>query len=392
MNILILCLSDPSRTPRPKRIIDLMQDLGHNVDVAGYPCQYPLEYRRFLEIKQPDTNFFVRVVRKVARSFQLFYKNAPVLSAINQILWGTRKLHEELQQAGGYDYIFVEDLQLLPLVLRIKNHAKIILDAREYYPEEIAGSLIWSLFDSPYKQYICQNYLKECDHVLTVSPGLQALYKKNFDIDCTLFMSVPNHYDTEPRLSENTEKIHMVHHGLANKDRCLETMIDVFDSLDERYSLDFYLTGNYSYIESLKVRAQKHPNITFHNPVPFSEILPMLCQYDIGFYLLKQTGLNTTYALPNKLFEFIQARLAIVSGPSPDMANIITRHECGFVSDDFAPANMAEMLNELTLDDINIAKRASNKAARELCFENESFKLTDLMNNETQKGNPLDVA
>ena len=33
-------------------------------------------------------------------------------------------------------------------------------------------------------------------------------------------------------------------------------------------------------------------------------------QYDIGVYLLRDGNLNNKYAMPNKLYEFVQARLA----------------------------------------------------------------------------------
>jgi len=75
---------------------------------------------------------------------------------------------------------------------------------------------------------------------------LKKLYKKNYAIDALLFRSVPQYSDIAVK-PVGLDKLRMVHHGIANPDRCLETMIDVFHGLDDRYELDFYLKGNEPY-------------------------------------------------------------------------------------------------------------------------------------------------
>jgi len=88
----------------------------------------------------------------------------------------------------------------------------------------------------------------------------------------------------------------------------------------------------------------------------------------------------TQYALPNKLFEFIQARLAVIIGPSLDMADIVNEFNCGFVADDFNPKAMTRLLNDLTKAEIEVAKKQSNTAAKVLCYEEESKKIINLIN------------
>ena len=55
------------------------------------------------------------------------------------------------------------------------------------------------------------------------------------------------------------------------------------------------------------------------------ELPRMANDYDVGLYLLPPTNFNQRYALPNKFFEFIQGRLAIAIGPSPEMAKLVER-------------------------------------------------------------------
>jgi hypothetical protein len=85
-------------------------------------------------------------------------------------------------------------------------------------------------------------------------------------------------------------------------------------------------------------------------------------------------------ALPNKLFEFIQARLAVATWPSPEMAKIVRNYGCGLVSDDYSVSSMAKCLNQLSSEDVMLFKEASNKAAATLCAEINMEKFNQLVN------------
>ena len=171
----------------------------------------------------------------------------------------------------------------------------------------------------------------------------------------------------------------MVHHGRANRNRRLENMIEIIKRLDNRYTLDFYLTGSARYIEHLKTQAKDVPRVRFRKPVPFDQIVPMLTNYDIGLYFLQPTGFNVTYNLPNKFFEFIQAGLMVAIGPSPDMAAIVRQYHCGVVADSFSIQSMADLLSQLSVIEINEAKQNSNLASKDLCFEVEQDKLLKIV-------------
>jgi len=84
---------------------------------------------------------------------------------------------------------------------------------------------------------------------------------------------------------------------------------------------------------------------------------------------LPPANFNYRHALPNKFFEFVQGRLAVAIGPSPEMARLVRQYDCGIIADDFSPRAMADRLHRLDHDRIDHYKRQSHIAARELCFE-----------------------
>jgi hypothetical protein len=99
------------------------------------------------------------------------------------------------------------------------------------------------------------------------------------------------------------------------------------------------------------------------------ELVSMANAYDVGLFLLPPNNLNRRYALPNKFFEFVQARLAVAVGPSPEMAALVRRHGLGVVAADFTPEALAAELNSLDADQIAGFKLASDAAACELSAE-----------------------
>ncbi len=158
----------------------------------------------------------------------------------------------------------------------------------------------------------------------------------------------------------------MVHHGAAMASRRIELMIDLMDSLDERFSLDFLLVPHDPRYLSRLQRMAKNRRIRFLPPVPFDDLIPLTSRYDIGLFLLPPTNFNYRMALPNKFFEFIQARLAVAIGPSPEMAGIVRQFDCGVVGQTFEPKSLAKVLNASSAQRIDEMKRGAERAAATL--------------------------
>ncbi|MEZ5918591.1 MAG: glycosyltransferase [Alphaproteobacteria bacterium] len=338
----------------------------------------PLDHKRFYTLEpQPAPGRLNKLRRIFLKLGVALFKHEKLIALLHDNRWQTGRVERETANED-FDLIFVENLYLLPLAFRIKKRAKIICDAREYYPEETGNDWKWNLFEKPYRNHLCARYMAACDTVLTVSEGLQNLYREHFGIECTLMRSAPLYREATPTPTP-AEHIRMVHHGRAVPDRQLETMIEAAGTLGPRYSLDFYLTGPQDYIETLKKLAAPFPHIGFKAPVPFAEIHTMLRDYDLGLCLLEPSNVNLRYCLPNKFFECIQARLAVLSGPSPDMATLIQHYGCGFISESFQTADLMTLLQSLTQSQIDGAKNAADIAARELCFEQERKVLRHLL-------------
>jgi len=375
--ILVMCLADPSSNPRPRRAIEMCRSLNMTVDVMSYPIMGSLEFNEHYAISRAPKAFFKRVIRFLCRLVLWFSPWAKVKNWANDVYFGMSGVERKIKNRD-FDLLIVEDLQQLPLAFKIKGEAKVIFDAREYYPRQNEESLTFRWFEKFERMRLCEAYLSKCDAVLTVSKGLAREYEKEFSIKPYLVRSTPNYYECAPT-EVISQDIRMVHHGAANRNRHLEKMIEIFSQLDSRFSLDFYLVGDVKYIIELKKIAKKNVRIAFKDQILFDEILPSLNQYDIGFYYVDSTTFNVQNCLPNKFFEFIQARLMLAIGPSPDMSELVNQYDCGVVAASFDTLVMAEKLNALTLDDIARYKSNSDLVAGELCFEREGQKIKEII-------------
>jgi hypothetical protein len=172
----------------------------------------------------------------------------------------------------------------------------------------------------------------------------------------------------------------MIHHGGLNPSRNAEKMIELMDHLDQRFQLEFmFVNTNSNYLKRLKYLARRNPRIRFRDPVDMHAIVRTINHYDIGLYLLSPAGFNNRMALPNKFFEFIQARLALAIWPSPEMTKVINKYNCGVVSEEYSVESMAEALSNLAVEDIVKLKTNSHKASKELCAEkNKDFFLNTI--------------
>jgi hypothetical protein len=176
-------------------------------------------------------------------------------------------------------------------------------------------------------------------------------------------------------------QIQLIHHGGAIKARKIELMIKMMQYLDpKKYELTFMLVPTqekyYSYLVN---SARRHKNIQFIEPVETIKIAQTINRFDIGIFLLQESGFNYTHALPNKFFEYIQARLAIAIGPSIEMANLVRQYNLGVCSKNFSPKALAKAIMALSPEDIMHYKNNADKHARELSAENNILKIRKIV-------------
>jgi hypothetical protein len=382
--ILILSFSPIARDPRVMRQIGLLVT-NYALTVAGYgpsPSQEigyvcldyaPAKRRRFRRLRWE--------LQLAAGMFESYYWSRPEARIAVAATKGTT-----------FDLVIANDIVALPLGLEIAKNAPLLLDAHEYSPTEFEDKLLWRLRYGRLYRHICVRHLPEAAATTTVCAGVAQEYRRNFGVNPVVVENAPPFQSLLPR-APTDGRVRMIHHGAAIRSRRLELMIEVMQHLEQRFSLDFMLVANdQQYVAELQSRAAGDSRIRFLPPVPMPDICRATNEYDVGLFLLPPTNFNYRFALPNKLFEFIQARLAVAIGPSPEMARVVKAHDLGIIASSFDAKDLADRLNAMTQEDLMRYKTASHRAAKQLCFESVSGRLLSLINHLLCPDRPADAA
>ena len=91
-------------------------------------------------------------------------------------------------------------------------------------------------------------------------------------------------------------------------------------------------------------------------------------------------GLNYRFALPNKLFDYIQAQVPVLVTNLPEMVAIVKQYQVGEITSSLEPKELAEKIKDSLF---NTEKRETwqenlKVAAKELTWEKEEKVLVEM--------------
>jgi len=294
-----------------------------------------------------------------AHWYRRAYWSLPAMAWVRDRLHGRR-----------VDAVLANELESMPLALALRPSAGIHLDLHEYTPLLNAEHDAWRRRIKPYHEWMLRRYAGKAASTSTVSGGLVRAYRDNFGLDPDLVTNAAPFAELAP--GEVTTPIRLVHSGACLRNRQLMTMLDAVALADADVTFDLYLTPNDpGYLEELRTRAATIPGVTVHDPVPYAELIGTLNGYDVGVHLLAPTNFNNQWALPNKLFDYVQARLGVLIGPSPEMAERVEQYGLGAIADAFTAQALAERIRQLTPAAVAAFKDAAHRHARELSSERQ---------------------
>lgn len=275
-----------------------------------------------------------------------------------------------------FDAIVANDARALPLAFAIarRNQAPVWADLHEWAPGERTHIASWRILVKPLMEHICRKYLPQTAAATTVGTEIAKLYETHYGVRPRLLMNAAPYADLQPTPVPDGV-IRLVHSGGAVFGRNIEAMIEATIQAGSRFTLDLYLVpagDGGAYLAKLREVAGSNPRIRFHDPVKPFELPATLNAYDVGVFWIPPTHTNARLTLPNKLFDFVQARLAVAIGPTVEMVNVVNEYGLGVVSEDFSVPSIVAALQSLTPQAITSYKQAATAAADPLSFESQS--------------------
>jgi len=168
----------------------------------------------------------------------------------------------------------------------------------------------------------------------------------------------------------NGDQIRLVHHGMGTKGRGIEQTIAAMKLLDSRFTLDLVLFATPQFklkIELMSRILRVRKRIIISPGVPLAQLHETLNQFDVAIVLAPATRIPTHLnALPNKFFESIHAKLALIVGPNPSMKELVQKHGNGFVLESWKKEALVQKLSSISVLEIQLAKEKSALASKSL--------------------------
>ena len=362
-SILILTYSLISREPRALKQINYFSG-RYEVTTAGFgPAPNPkLQHIRLTQENPHSGSLFGRMRHLMLMSLR-FYRLRDRFDARDR---------SALQMLSGeeWDVVIAHDVKTITVANKLKAKSGVLIDLHEYAPRQGDEVLAWRLLIAPYFRWLCRKEVTKATAVTTVSQGIVEEYKRVFGLDAALVVNATPYQEIAPL--PVSSPIRLVHSGSPAPARRLEVMVEAVRDSTANVTLDLFLIeGESDYLDRLKALAGGSNRVRFRDAVPYSELVSTLNNFDVGISILPPVNFNHLWALPNKFFDYVQARLGVIIGPSPEMKRIVDEYGIGGVTDDFTAESLVRLLDRLTPEQVASWKDSAHRSARELSSEKQ---------------------
>jgi glycosyltransferase involved in cell wall biosynthesis len=104
--------------------------------------------------------------------------------------------------------------------------------------------------------------------------------------------------------------------------------------------------------------------------VPYDTLHALTCGADVGLCLIEPVSMSYEYALPNKLFEYMMARVPCLATDLPALHDHITRYPVGIlVERALSPQAIVDAMERLRQPATYAAMKGACERVREISYE-----------------------
>ena len=367
--VIVSVTNDLVTDNRVDRTCNLLHSYGFNVVLVG----------RIRKNSQ-----LIKKRKYITKRFRLIFQKGPFFYAEYNFRLFLYLLFNKV------DLLYSNDLDTLLAnycAKKIKLNAKLIYDAHELFtevPELNERKLIKKIW-TKIEEWI----FPKLDKIITVNQSIAEVYFEKYKKKLLVIRNVPSKLIEKTSVSRAElglpeDKFILIIQGSGlNIQRGIEEAILAMHLIEKCLML---IIGDGDVIPSaieLVKNEKLDEKVKFLSKRPYNEMMQFTKNADIGLSLDKPLSTNYKLALPNKVFDYIQAGIPIISSNLIEIRKIIEKYKIGFCIQQVTPDNIAnqvnfiidnpEILNEYKLNCIRTAEIEN--------WENEKLKLENLLDN-----------
>lgn len=282
-----------------------------------------------------------------------------------------RQAHR-LLRGRSFDAVLANDLDTAGVALSVADGSRIHLDLHEFWPGRHDDVAEWRRLRAPFFSWQLRTWATRVRSVTTINVPLAERYAEDYGLECGVVTNATEYQVLDPL--PVAQPLRLVHSGASQVNRRLERMMRAVAGSTTGATLDLYLVGvGTDYYRSLQDLAEQlGDRVRILPPVSHTDLVATLNRYDVGLPFLPPTTTNIRMSLPNKFFDYVQARLAILTGPTPPMKELVERYDLGVVTDDFEEEALIRAIDALDARHIEAWKRNADAAAGPLSAEQQN--------------------
>lgn len=284
------------------------------------------------------------------------------------------------------DLLISNDLDtLLPnfIISKLKG-SNLLYDSHEYFtevPELVNRPVIqktWKLLE--------RFLFPRLSYIITVNDSIASLYEKEYHKKIQVVRNIPD-MQTDTAFDSAAfrkkqglpldKKILILQGSGINIHRGAEEAVEAMEYVNGAVLL---IAGSGDVIHTLKEMSRQEKlagKIVFRDKMPFEQLMQFTRSADLGLTLDKDTNINYRFSLPNKIFDYIHAGIAVLASDLTEVKKIVQDYQVGDLVSKTDPVTIAKKINEMLGDENQLEhwKANARKAALELTWEQEQKKL-----------------
>ena len=347
--IFVSVTNDMTNDQRVNRICNTLCDMGFDVVVLcrRLKSSAELESRRYI----------VKRFRLLINKGFLFY------SCFNLRIFLYLLFHRcDALLANDLDTLFAN-----ALISKLKRK-NLYYDTHELFTE--VPELLNSGFKKKVWLWIERHCIQRPIATYTVCNSIAKYYNEKYGLDMKVVRNLPT--SKEMHSYEGRENI-LLYQGALNMGRGIELLIEMMKHIPD-YKL--YIAGK-GYMDSELKKLTANLNLTdrvvFTGNLRFDELHKLTSKAKIGFSVEQGESLNYKYALPNKIFDYIQAGTPVVCSDFPEMRAVVEGYDVGEIFAGHDAESLAVLVKNMLDNDAKLIEYHNNciEASKVLNWENE---------------------
>lgn len=354
--IIVTAFSNLTTDQRIEKVCRTLYENGYDIELIGndYGCE-----------KNLVRDYPIHKIKIFSRSLKTAYF---------EFNW---KLYHYLAKKNIENTILLSndiDALLPSYLISNKKNVPLVFDSHEIFTEmpAIQGKLsqkIWRLVE--------KRLVPKVKFMMTESESYAKWFHQKYHVSPIVVRNIPKKIAAIQEFPNNNPKI-ILYQGAINQSRGIDKAILAMNFI-ENAILKIVGDGPLRsvYEELVKNQNLSDKVIFLGKKIP-SELRLITKVADVGISLEENNGVSYLYSLPNKVADYIQARVPLVMINFPEMLKIKEKFNIGEVITNHDPETIANAIKKVIENGKIYYLQELEKASKELCWENEEVKILNL--------------